>query len=136
MDYQNSSYYNQPTHSPYKGLGFVYASLLFGILALVSSCTGILPFFFGSLSILFAVLGHRRKKRMNGLSLGGIITSVMGILFGTLTLIYVFAVMPAVMPMLMQDEAYVEQMDTITNNLYGMDFSEMMEQYYGIESAE
>ena len=37
-DSTNNPYYNQPTHSPYKGQSFAIASMIFGMLSFVLNC--------------------------------------------------------------------------------------------------
>lgn len=51
QDSSNSPYYNQPTHSPYLGQGFAVASLVFGILAIVSYLYGSSTFFLWRLQL-------------------------------------------------------------------------------------
>ena len=60
----NSSYYNQPTHSPYKGRGFEYASFICGLISITAACTGIFSIPIGALGVLFAVLTYRAGKKM------------------------------------------------------------------------
>jgi len=124
----NSSYYNQPTHRPY-GQGFIIASMICGVLSVTACCTGILSLPLGALGILFALLTCRKGKRMNGTAMTGIVFSAMGIITGVSMLIYSFYTLPD----MMRDPAFRSQVDTITEQMYGMDFAEFMEEYYGYE---
>lgn len=122
----NSSYYNQPTHPPH-GQGFTMASVTCGILSITTCCTGILPLPLGALGILFAVLVYRKGKKLNSACVMGITTSCLGIAVGLMMTIYSFAMLPA----LLKNEAFRSQFDTLTQQMYGMDFEEFMEEFYG-----
>ena len=124
----NSSYYNQPTHRPY-GQGFIIASVICGALSVTACCTGILSLPLGALGILFALLTYRRGKNINGTVMTGIVLSTMGIITGVSMLIYSFYTLPD----MMRDPMFRNQVDAITEQMYGMDFAEFMEQYYGYE---
>lgn len=124
----NSSYYNQPTHRPY-GQGFIIASMVCGVLSVTACCTGILSLPLGALGILFALLTYRRGKKMNGSAMTGIVFSTMGIITGVSMLIYSLYTLPE----MMQDPFFRSQIDAMTEQMYGMDFSEFLEEYYGYE---
>lgn len=124
----NSSYYNQPTHRPY-GQGFIIASMICGILSVTACCTGILSLPLGALGIIFALLTYRKGKRMNGSALTGIMLSTMGIVTGISMLIYSFVTLPR----MMQDPFFRSQVDSITEQMYGMNFAEFLREYYGYE---
>ncbi len=124
----DSSYYNQPTHRPY-GQGFIIASVICGVLSVTACCTGILSLPLGALGILFALLTYRRGKKMNGNALTGIVLSTMGIITGVSMLIYTFHTLPD----MMQDPMFRNQADTLTEQMYGMDFAEFMKEYYGYD---
>ena len=124
----NSSYYNQPTHRPY-GQGFIIASMVCGVLSVTACCTGILSLPLGALGILFALLTYRRGKKMNGSAMTGIVFSTMGIITGVSMLIYSLYTLPE----MMQDPFFRSQIDAMTEQMYGMDFAEFLEEYYGYE---
>lgn len=124
----DSSYYNQPTHRPY-GQGFIIASVICGVLSVTACCTGILSLPLGALGIIFALLTYRKGKRMSGSALTGIMLSAMGIVTGISMLIYSFVTLPQ----MMQDPFFRNQVDSITRQMYGMDFAEFMREYYGYE---
>lgn len=123
-----SSYYNQPTHRPY-GQRFLIASVICGALSVTACCTGILSLPLGALGILFALLTCRRGKKTNGTALTGILLSTMGIITGVSMLIYSFYTLPD----MMRDPMFRNQIDVITEQMYGMDFAEFMQKYYGYE---
>ena len=124
----NSSYYNQPTHRPY-GQGFIIASMICGVLSVTACCTGILSLPLGALGIIFALLTYRKGKRMSGSALTGIMLSTMGIVTGISMLIYSFVTLPQ----MMQDPFFRNQIDSVTQQMYGMDFTEFLSEYYGYE---
>lgn len=124
----NNSYYNQPTHSPYKGRGFEYASLICGLISVTAVCTGLLSLPLGALSILFAILTYRAGKKMSSVSKMGIWLSCFGIGFSIITVIFTFATLPS----RLKDETFRGQLDAIYEQTFGMDFDEFMEEYYGV----
>lgn len=122
----NSSYYNQPTHTPYDQ-GFSIASLVMGILSITLGCCGVsLPF--GALGILFAVLCYRRGKSLNSNARFGLCLSVFGCIYGIVMLVYTLFVR---LPALLQDPAYLNQMNQLYQTLFGMDFQEYMQYLTG-----
>ena len=115
----NSSYYNQPTHRPY-GQAFTIASGICGLMSVTACCTGILSLPLGALGILFAALTYRKGKKINSASLVGVISAVI-ITINTFTML----------PTLMENESFRYQLDTMTQQMYGMDFQTFMEEFYG-----
>ena len=126
----NSSYYNQPTHRPYRQ-GFMIASGICGLLAVSTCCTGIFPLIFGSLGILFAVLAYRKGQKLNNSCKLGIITSIAGILGGIFLIVYSLVTLPT----MLQDEAYRAQLDAMMDSAYGMDLDTFLE-FYGYSIGE
>lgn len=124
----DNSYYNQPTHRPY-GQGFMIASMVCGALSVTACCTGLLSLPLGALGILFALLTYRRGKKMSGSTLTGIVLSCMGIFTGVAMIIYSFSMLPT----MMKDPAFRNQVDYMTEQMYGMDFAEFIEEYYGYD---
>jgi len=122
----NSSYYNQPVHKPY-GQSFSTASMVCGIMSITTCCTVLFTLPLGALGILFALLASRKGKRMNSSCLFGTVCSCIGLVSAGVMLLYSFAMFPS----MMQDEAFRSQFDTVTEQLYGMDFTEFMEEFYG-----
>lgn len=122
----DSSYYNQPTHRPY-GQTFSIASAVCGLLAMTTSCTIVLSLPLGALGILFAVLAHRTKKKMNTTCLMGIALSCVGLVTALSMIVYSFLTLPS----MMQNESFRGQINAVTQQLYGMDFDEFLEEAYG-----
>ncbi|MGN0403231.1 MAG: hypothetical protein ACI4HQ_13365 [Acetatifactor sp.] len=115
----HNSYYNQPVHTPYDQ-GFAKASLVMGFLAATFSCWGLsLPF--GSLGILFAMLCKRKGVKLNSGCRTGLVLSVIGIISGILIIFYSVY-------MMLNNPEYMDQLNTITQSLYGMDFNELLQQ--------
>ena len=107
---------------------FAIASLVFGILALAGFCTIVLSFLFGGLSILFAILSHRKGKSLSGTSLGGVLSSISGIALASVMLIMSLASLPA----MLTNEATLKQLNDTYESLYGQSFEEMLEESYGM----
>lgn len=122
MDYQTT-----PKQNP-----FVMASLIMGLLALITICTGILPLLFGSLGIIFAVLANRKGKRMETPAFIGVITSVVGLAMSSVIVVMSFAMLPT----MLKSPEYREQLNTVSESMYGITFDEMMEEGYGIDLDE
>lgn len=127
----NSSYYNQPTHRPY-GQSFSLASGICGILSVTACCAVIVSLPLGALGILFAALAHRKGKKMNNICAIGAISSCVGIACATVLIIYSFVMMPV----FMKNEVFRSQFDMMTEQMYGMDFAEFMEEFYGYTIEE
>lgn len=108
-------------------MGFTIASVICGLMSITACCTGILSLPLGALGILFAALTYRRGKNMNSLSVIGIVSSCAGIFTAILMTVYSFVMMPT----LMKNEAFASQLNTLTQQMYGMDFKEFMEEFYG-----
>ena len=122
----HSSYYNQPTHRPY-GQAFSIASAVCGLLAVMTCCTVILSLPLGALGILFAVLAHRKGRRMSNTCVTGLTLSIVGLSGAILLMIYSLVMLP----IFMKNETFRTQLDTMTQQMYGIPFTEMMEEYYG-----
>lgn len=88
-------YSSEPVYSSNQGAeetfstGFAIASLIFGILSILGSCCCI----GGLFSILGIVFGCLQKKdesdKKPGMAIAGIITSIIGLLFSLIALIYI-----------------------------------------------
>ena len=127
----NSSYYNQPTHRPY-GQSFSIAAAVCGLLSMMTCFTIVLSVPLGALGILFAVLAHRKGKRMNNTCTTGLIFSCVGLVSALLMILYTFVMLPT----LMKNEVFRNQLDTMSRQMYGVDFTELMEEYYGYSFEE
>lgn len=122
MDYQ-------PTQKPNP---FVTASLILGVLAFATVMTGVLPLLFGGLSILFAVLSYRRGKSLPTPAFVGVIASAIGMAFATVFIVITITLMPT----MLKDPTYREQLNTMSEAMYGISFDEVMEEGYGIDLDE
>lgn len=102
---------------------FASASLILGILAFLSICTGVLPFIFGGLSILFAVLSKRRQKPLLSSAFIGVVSSSIGIVFSFVILAVSFIQLPE----MLKDPTMRAQLNSTSEALYGVTFEEMLE---------
>jgi hypothetical protein len=130
MDYNNgydnintgfNSYNNYPVRR--KTSGFEIASLILGIASIVTCCFGIFSIPLGALSILFAILSRRKREGMSGMSIAGIVTSIIGIILGGSLL---FCAVQAVY----NPDFREKYIDPAYEQTYGMSMEEFM-QYYG-----
>ncbi len=129
---ENSSYYNQPTHKPY-GQTFGTASTICGALALVTTYIPFVAIPVGSLGLLFGALSYRKvtpavasdgtlikkKKRIPF----GLVLSAAGVIISLIATVYALMALPQ----LLQDPAFMEQMDATMQQMYGMDFQEVID---------
>ena len=122
MDYQNTKKQNP----------FVTPSLILGVLAFATIMTGVLPLLFGGLSILFAVLSHRRGKRLETPAFIGVIGSTIGIAFSTVLIILAVSMMPT----LFRNPEYRDYLNNMSESMYGITFDEVMEEGYGVDLDE
>lgn len=123
---ENNPYYNQPTHNPYSKILFAISSLVCGGFSLMLSCSGILAIPLGALSILFAVLAYRKGKKFHSAAITGVVLSCVGIAFGIFMIIY----SQIIFPKMMENPIIRQQMNTVSEQLYGISFDEMMDGYY------
>ena len=96
---------------------FNIAAAACGLLALFSILTGVFPLFFGSLSIIFAVLSKGSDLYMSKLAKSSVITSAFSMIMGgavTALVIYNFAAHPEIV-----DQAFVAT--------YGVTYEEYFE---------
>lgn len=127
----NSSYYNQPVHKPY-GQGFTMASVICGVMSITACFTGVLSLPLGALGILFAMLVYRKGKRLNTPCVLGISTSCIGLVFGLLIIVYSLVMLP----ILLKDETFRNQLNMMTQQVYGIDFDTIMKEYYDYTIGE
>ena len=86
----NHQYQNQPTHSEYKGHGFAIACAIFGMLSMLLTCTGVLPFIMAAFSFLFAALAYRKGRRFHHFATYGVIASCLGTISAIIMLLQIF----------------------------------------------
>lgn len=128
MDYQSYEAYS-PHINPSRRNPFSKASLIMGVLALLTIATGVLPLFFGALGVLFAVLSHRKSKPLDTSALLGVVTSAIGLSIA----IVMFVITIMMLPTLLRDPEYREQLNTFSESMYGATFDEFLEEGYGID---
>ena len=127
----HNSYYNQPTHKPY-GQGFSIASAVCGLLSLMTCCTIVLSLPLGALGILFAVLAHRKGKPMSTTCVTGLTLSIVSSVIAAALIIYSLVMIP----IFMKNDVLRHQLDTMSERMYGITFTELMEEYYGYTIEE
>ena len=119
MDYEN-----QP-----KKNSFARASMFLGIAALFSMATIFFPIPLAALGILFACLSHKKGLKRELSALVGLISSVVALIISTFTIIASVAMLPT----MIKDPQYRNQLDAVAEQLYGDSFDNMMEELYGID---
>lgn len=125
----NRTPYSQSPFRPLQGNTFSTLSIYLGIAGLLSVCTGVLPFFLGSLSILFALLSKGYHRKFHKMAVAGICTSCLGILLALVSLI------SSALLLYTNPDARKEfrtNMNRITEMETGQTFDEFMEEYYHI----
>lgn len=108
---------------------FATASLIAGILSIVSILTAILPFPLGALGILFAILSYRKGQELPSASKTGLITSIIGLSLGVVIMIAVINTLPTVL----RDPMYRAYLNNMCKSTYGVTFDEMVEKDTGID---
>lgn len=99
---------------------FAILSLMFGILTFLTLFTVIFPFFFGSLSIIFAVLSKGSSLKMNSLAKSAVTLSLSGIILIT-------ALTGGTMYRLMTDEEYRAAVSAEFERINGITLEEYMD---------
>jgi hypothetical protein len=84
MNLDNLSTYQQPPKNEQNNMAL--ASLIMGIIGIVTSCCCIGGLIFGSLGIVFALLS-KTKDRFEGNAVAGLITSIIGLVFTAIVFI-------------------------------------------------
>ena len=108
---------------------FATASLVCGVLALLTVTTAILPIPLGALSILFAVLSHRKGEKFCSSQIAGLVTSVIGLILSATVIISAFAMLPT----MLKSADYRDQLNKMSEQLYGESFDDMVEELYGLD---
>lgn len=105
---------------------FTILSMIFGSLTFISYQTVIIPYFFGSLAIIFATLSKGSSFKMTSLAKTAVAFSVSGILLAT-------AIVGATAYKLYTDEEYFAEFNAGFEKMYGMtmeEYNNMMEEIY------
>lgn len=99
---------------------FTILSLIFGILTFLTLFTVVFPFFFGSLSIIFAVLSKGSSLKMNSMAKTAVTLSLSGIILIT-------ALTGGTMYRLMTDEEYRAAVSAEFERINGITLEEYMD---------
>ena len=102
------------------------ASLVMAVMALLTILTGLDPVFFGSMSILFAVLSKGSGRRMNGSAFCSVMISVVSVAAGVILMI-------KVADMIQNNPGFRSEMDKSFEMMYGVDYDDFvdgMKKYY------
>ena len=123
MEYENQA--ARPVSRPNS---FATASLVFGVLALVSVFTMIVipTIVFGSLSIIFAILSKGADRKMENRALGGTIVSASAFVINAAICVTSFYVVFSD-PQATKD--YLNTMNQIYEEMTGISFEELLEGY-------
>lgn len=125
--YNNSQNIYGINKAPNQGL--VTGAMVLGILTIVGTCmvTVYLPYIFGGISIILAVLSRGTSRQLDKQARLGVILSIMGMVFNTIIII------GSIYVVFTNAEAY-SQFDEMFKSIYGMNFSDMWNQIqYGGE---
>jgi len=117
---QHQQQFQHYGYVPARSNGFMIASLVMGIIAILSCSMIFTSFIFGGLSILFALLSRGYDKEFSGLAIGGIFTSILGMFCS----ICMFAFC---MYLIFYNPEYRKFMNDTCEQMYGITFDEMLE---------
>lgn len=108
--------------------GFAIASLILGIMAILTLCTVYLPFLCGSLSIIFALLSKGSDKTMHSMANSGIITSVIALAITAIMFIFAFSMLASNHEFQQEfKQTYEEQYEDTYREIYGDSYGDMMD---------
>lgn len=99
---------------------FSILSIVLGVMAVFSITTVVFPFFFGSLSIIFAVLAKGSSLKMDFMSKSAVAASLFGIILS-------FGITAGTMYLLATNEDFRGQINTMYEESYGFTLDEYME---------
>lgn len=119
--------YPNPSFPYRKHNSFAIASLMFGVLAVVSICTTFLPFIFGSLSIIFALLSKGYDKNFTGQSIAGLILSGFSLFLCIVTIISSFAIIYSNPDYLKE---YRDTLNAVFEQQYGESYDEWLNENF------
>lgn len=107
-------------------LGFSIASVVLGILAIISCCTALLPIPFGALGLVFVALSHRGGRPLPTLSVVGLVLCIIGIVIGVCYTWYL--VTYYIIPMYNDPDFYHNMIENYKTN-YGLDLSQYFQNF-------
>lgn len=101
---------------------FSIASVVAGVLSLVTCCTGILPLIIGGTGIFFVVLSKRKGIPLSTMSIVGAVLCTVGMVLGLFLTVY--TTVTIIIPV-MTDPAAYQELNTYYQNLYGVSLDEI-----------
>ena len=123
MDYYSDESQNRPPEKVILiPILFLLFSTIYAILSLMCSCFAFSAYFFGALSIIFAVLSKGHKKQMVRAAKTAVFISAVSIVFSTIT------TPVSVYQVLNNPEMYQEYLDQY-ENMTGVPIQEEIEQF-------
>ena len=113
---------------PMPGAGFINASYICGTLSIATTilCTVYLPYIFGALSIVFAILSRGNAAKMARKAASAIRLAVIGLIMNTALIVTCFTIV-------FTNPQVHDELNRISEQVYGQSFDELME---GIESGK
>jgi hypothetical protein len=124
-----SSYNGYGRQQP--GAAFITAAYVLGILSIVTTflCTVYLPYIFGSLSIIFALLSKGNATRTAQRAASGIRCAILGMIMNTALIIACFT-------LVFTNPQIHEELNEMTRQIYGHSFDEIMQDIEKGESPD
>ena len=121
----NNGYSQQP------GTSFITAAYVLGVLSIVTTflCTVYLPYIFGSLSIIFALLSKGNAARTAQRAASGIRCAILGMIMNTALIIACFT-------LVFTNPQIHEELNEMTRQIYGHSFDEIMQDIEKGESPD
>lgn len=102
---------------------FMKASIILSILAILTIQFVILPFIFGGLSIIFAILERGARKKFSSMNMMAIILSSSAMVVTVITVSFV-------MHTVMTNPSYRQQLNDYSKQIYGQTFDEMLNETF------
>lgn len=122
QDFESRSDFEQSpmSHRPPQHNGMEAASLILGILSLISSLFFYVSIPFGAMGVLFALLSKGKEKRTSGRARAGLLVSATGLLLSLILTVVIF----------------FSARDLMATPEFQQILEEYMEYYYGDEESE
>lgn len=105
---------------PARNNSFMIASLIMGILSIITFYSLIGGLIFGGLGILFAILSKGNDRQLSGTAVGGLITSIAGLAFTVILYGFAFFI-------IFSDGPLHDSFNEIYKDTYGVTIEEYME---------
>lgn len=105
---------------------FLIASIILSALAFFSVQFVVLPFIFGGLAIIFAILSKGESNKMCGGAISSIVASV-------LSMILTVCMTAFIMYLIMYNKDYRSLLNDYSTQLYGQSFDKIVEESFNIE---